>query len=222
MQRKNHQPARTAALLRRLLLAGIVLCIGINAWMTLRCADRVHYDAAAVPPSGVGLVLGTSRMVGGRENAHFRVRIDAAAELYRAGKVRHFLLSGDNQRPDYNEPRDMKDALVEMGVPADIMTLDPLGLRTLDSVIRARRKFGVADCVIISDDFHLPRAIWLADRHGIKATAYVGRRLPWSVSGKTRVREWLARLGAVVDEVSGSEPPIEGGPVPLPPAALGR
>ncbi len=190
--------------------------MGVNVWMTQRSARRVHYDAADVPPTAVGVVLGTSRMVGGRENAHFRVRIDAAAELYRAGKVRHLLLSGDNQRPDYNEPRDMKEALMEMGVPGDSMTLDARGLRTLDSMIRARRKFGVTECVIISDDFHLPRAVWLADRHGIEATAFVGRRLPWSISGKTRVREWLARLGAVVDEVSGSEPFIEGEAVSLP------
>ena len=207
-------------LLRWICSVGAVLTavtVGINLWMTQRAASRIHTDPARTPAAAVGIVLGTSRTVGnGRENAHFRVRMDSAAALYKAGKVRHFLLSGDNAEAHYNEPKDMMEALMARGIPASAMTGDAAGLRTLDSMIRARENFGITRCLIISDDFHLPRALWLADRHGIKADAFVVRPLPWSVSGRSRAREWLARVKAVIDELTDKEPAVTGPRVKLP------
>ena len=197
--------------------AGLLLVVlGINLWMTLRAEDRIFTDAAAVPQEQVALVLGTGRFFQGRINLHFRIRMDAAAALYKAGRVKHFLLSGDNSRQDYNEPEDMKQALIERGVPAAGTTCDYAGFRTLDSIVRAREVFDVTRCIIISDDFHLARALWLADRHGITATAFCGESVSWKSSGKTRVREWLARVKAVADEMTGTEPKFGGPKVPLP------
>ena len=98
--------------------------------------------------------------------------------LYNAGRVKRLLVSGDNRRRDYNQPRDMRDGLMERGVPKDA-TLDYAGLRTLDSVIRAGEIFGVTECVIITDDFHLPRAMWLAERRGLTVSGFHGPGLPW-------------------------------------------
>lgn len=192
--------------------AGLLLTVlGINLWMTLRAKDRIFTDAAAVPQEQVALVLGTGKFFQGRINLHFRIRMDAAAALYKAGRVRHFLLTGDNSRQNYNEPEDMKQALIERGVPAAGITCDYAGFRTLDSIIRAREVFNVSRCIIISDDFHLARALWLADRNDIAAVAFHGEPVSWKSSGKTRVREWFARVLAVSDEMTGTEPKF-GGP----------
>jgi SanA protein len=209
---------RTLRLLRwPLVLTGVLVMTiaGINLWMTLRCQSRIHTDPANVPRTDVALVLGTTKLIGDRMNIHFRVRMDAASSLYKAGRVRHFLVSGDNSTSHYNEPRDMKEALMERGVPGEAITCDYAGFRTLDSVVRARDIFGVNECVVISDDFHLARALWIADLHGIKATAYYEDAVRWGMSGKSRVREWFARVKAVADEITGTEPKFGGEKVPL-------
>lgn len=200
-----------------LLVAGVAVLavVGVNLWMTTSSSGRIYTEAAKVPVTDVALVLGTSKLIDGGMNVHFKVRMDAAAELYKAGRVKHFLVSGDNSSRHYNEPQDMKDALVERGVPAAAVTCDYAGFRTLDSVVRARDIFEVKECVIVSDDFHLARALWIADRHGIKATAFYSDAVSWSASGKTRVREWLARVKAVTDEITGTEPKFGGQKVPI-------
>ena len=200
-----------------LLLGGVAVLgvTGVNVWMTAACADRIFTEASRVPQTNVALVLGTSKMIDGGVNVHFKVRMDAAASLYKAGRVKHFLVSGDNSSHHYNEPQDMKDALVERGVPAAAVTCDYAGFRTLDSIVRARDIFEVKECVIVSDDFHLARALWIADRHGIKATAFHEDPVSWGASGKTRVREWLARVKAVADEITGTEPRFGGQKEPI-------
>lgn len=184
------------------LILGTLMMIALfNMWMVVRSSSRVCRNIAAVTPAPVALVLGTSKnLASGGVNAFWRGRMDATAELYKSGKVRKILVSGDNRSMDYNEPRDMRDALVERGVPASVITLDYAGLRTLDSVIRAHEIFGVNECVIVTDDFHLPRSLWLADRRGLKATGFHGPPLAWEISGKSRGREWLARIKAALDE----------------------
>ncbi|MES2705865.1 MAG: ElyC/SanA/YdcF family protein [Verrucomicrobiota bacterium] len=183
------------------LLGGVLALLLFNGWVVRRSAARVTADAAAAPRIQVALVMGTSRrLANGQTNAFWKGRMDAAAALYKAGKVKQILVSGDNRAANYNEPRDMRDGLVARGVPFGVITLDYAGLRTLDSVIRAHEIFGVTECVIVTDDFHLPRALWLADRRGLKATGFHGKSLPWGTSGKARVREWLARINAGLEE----------------------
>lgn len=184
------------------LLGGVLTLVAFNVWLVLRSADRVTVsNAAEAPGAQVALVMGTSKKLeDGRTNLFWKGRMDAAAALYKAGKVRQILVSGDNRSAYYNEPRDMRDGLVQRGVPSEVITLDFAGLRTLDSVIRAHEIFGVTDCVIITDDFHLPRSLWLADRRGLRATGFCGRPLSWKVSAGTRLREWMARINAGLDE----------------------
>ena len=198
-----------------LLIAAVV---GINMWMTLRAESRIYTRAEDVPVHGVALVLGTSKNTSsGNGNAHFNVRMKAAAALYQAGRVKHLLLSGDNSKQYYNEPQDMKDSLIARGVPASAITMDYAGLRTLDSVVRARDVFGVKRCVIISDDFHLARALWLADRHGLSSVCFHEKPITGPNASKSRTREWLARVKAVLDEfVLDTEPKFGGEKVEIP------
>lgn len=183
-----------------LLLLGAVPAIGGNLWITLRAHGRVFSRFNDVPVNDVALVLGTSsRTRGGHRNPFFAGRISAAAELFRAGKVRHLLLSGDNGTVRYDEASEMRRALVKEGVPESAMTLDYAGFRTLDSVARAHDVFGLARVTIVTDDFHAERSVLLARHFGIDAQVFCSRPVPLRWSKKTRLREIAARLKALLD-----------------------
>ena len=117
---------------------------------------------------------------------------------YQKGIVKHIVVSGDNRTKYYNEPRDMYNALVDLGIPKSAITLDYAGFRTLDSIVRVKVVFGQDEIVIITQDFHCYRALFIADYHGINAVAFSADnkdQLPWSLA----VRETLARAKAVFD-----------------------
>lgn len=197
----------------------LLLVGGANWWVLQDTKTQIYRELSAVPKDGpeIALVLGTSKTLeNGWGNYFFKRRIDAAAELYNAGKIRHLLLSGDNSRPDYNEPADMRDALIQKGVPASAMTLDAAGMRTLDSVVRAQEIFGLTSCIIVTDDFHLPRAVFLANHFGLHATGYETKPLSWNTSTKTRLREYLARVKSLLDVyLLGTEPKHLGEKLPI-------
>ncbi len=197
-------------------LAGMLTILAVNVWMTARCSDRIFTDPAKAPAVPVALVLGTAEKIGKYSNIHFRVRIDAAAALYKEGKIKHLLLSGDNSRPGYNEPEDMKVALVTRGVPATAMTCDYAGFSTMESIIRAKEVFGLSRCIIISDDFHLARSLWLADYHDMKATAFHSQPVNRRNLFNSRSREWLARPKDVIYAIIGVRPKFGGAKISLP------
>ena len=192
--------------------------LGASVWIRHAAVGRVFDDPDRLPSNDVGLVLGTSKFSGPRRdrNPHFDGRMAAAAALYRAGKVRHLLLSGDNGSRGYDEPRDMRTALRALGVPAEAMTPDDAGFRTLDSVVRARRVFGQRRLTIITDRFHTYRALFLARSQGIDAVAFSSREVALRSSLKTRVREYLADVRACLDlYVLRTRPRFLGEPIPV-------
>jgi SanA protein len=173
---------------------------GCNLWVRWESGSRVFDGVERIPARKVGLVLGTSkRGPRGHSNPYFVNRVDAAAALYREGKVSHLLVSGDNRSEHYNEPEDLRDALIERGVPSGDITLDYAGLRTLDSVVRAKKVFGLRKMTVISQDFHVRRALWIARRYGIDAIGFRAREVPRRWSAKTRLREVAARVKVVLD-----------------------
>jgi SanA protein len=172
---------------------------------------RVHTDIAQVPAMPVALVLGTAKYSKeGTINIYYRERIAAAAELFRHAKVRGILVSGDNAYHNYNEPREMRHDLVAQGVPAEYITLDYAGFRTLDSIVRAREVFGQQQIIVVSQRFHAQRALFIASAYGIEAHAYAARDVPRHWHIKTRLREVLARSAAIVDLLSGRGPKFLG------------
>ncbi len=201
----------TVTLLGLALANMLVLSIG---------SPRIANDLSALPRGATGLVLGTSprSAKGAGPNPFFETRMDAAARLYKAGIVERLLLSGDNRRADYNEPVAMRDAMRQRGVPDTALVLDYAGFRTLDSVVRARKVFHLEDhaIIIITDDFHLPRALFIAEKTGLKALGFAGEPVPWRRSARTRIREWLSRVRACLDiYLWNTQPHFLGEPVPL-------
>ena len=179
-------------------VVGAVL-IASNVWVVVSTYGRVYESVESVPANAVGIVLGTSKKVApDQENPHFENRLDAAAKLYESGKVRHLLVSGHREEY-YDEPRDMTKGLVERGVPATAITPDVAGHRTLDSIVRAHEVYGLEQMTVISDDFHVPRALFIADRKGIEAVALHGEAVGFEQSLHARLREYFARVKAVID-----------------------
>jgi SanA protein len=182
-----------------------ILIAALFWWSDRACraaaAGRVFQSVAEVPQNDIALVLGTSRTTPrGSTNLHFNQRIAAAAALYHAGKVRHLLVSGDNHVAGYDEPTDMRDALVAAGVPASAITLDYAGFRTLDSVVRAKLVFGLQHCTIVTEEFHCPRALWIARQNGIDAVAFAAPDLKsarWTL--RVKARECFARAWCGID-----------------------
>lgn len=173
-----------------------------GAWFAIVASarGRTYSDAAAIPARRVGLVLGCSRYLpGGLRNSFFDNRIQAAARLYRAGKVQYFVVSGDNRVRGYDEPRDMKDSLVLAGVPAARIYCDYAGLRTLDSVVRVREIFGQTSVTVISQEFHNQRAIFIARRRGLDAIGFNAPEVDAYNSFRTKCREVVARANTLLD-----------------------
>ncbi|MDB4673201.1 YdcF family protein [Verrucomicrobiales bacterium] len=189
-----------------------LVIMGCNLWVTGSTAQKIYGTTEKVPYREVGLVLGTTpRSVKGGENLHFVNRMKAAADLYKAGKIDHVLVSGDNRDKRYNEPAKMRDRLVELGVPPAAITSDFAGLRTLDSIVRADKVWGLENFTVISDDFHVARAVFLAHAKGMKdVIAFRSAEVASDKSGKSRTREYLARVKAVLDIILGTDAQIDG------------
>lgn len=190
---------------RLILLGGALglLFVGIVAYANLAASwvsrGRLFTEADALPATKVGLVFGTTDRVNGRENLYFRYRIDAAAKVWKAGKVETLIVSGDNLSPYYNEPEKMKHALMAHGIPEDRIVCDPRGLRTLDSVVRAKEIFGTDSILLISQRFQNQRGIYLAKANGIEAYGFNARDVETQAGTKTKIREVGARVKMWLD-----------------------
>ncbi|QOI98015.1 MAG: YdcF family protein [Flammeovirgaceae bacterium] len=183
-----------------LTLSVVLFFIGSNIWIVKSTEDRVFSDSSKLPDHRVALVLGTShKLVGGKPNPFFEKRMDTAAGLFKEGKIDQFLLSGDNRTKFYNEPNEMRKALIARGVPASAITLDYAGLRTLDSVVRSKEIFGQNQITIITQPFHSYRALFISEFYDIEAVAMVADEPTAESSLKVRIREYFARAKAVLD-----------------------
>ncbi len=178
---------------------------------------KLYDEVSELPNVKVGLVFGTTDRLQGRENRYFRYRIDAAAEVWKAGKVEILIVSGDNRSRYYNEPEKMRVALIAAGVPEEKIVCDYAGLRTLDSVVRAKKVFGTDKVLVISQKFQNQRAIYLAKAHKMKAYGFNARDVGFKAGFKTQVREIGARVKMWLDvNFLDTKPTHLGDKVPLP------
>jgi SanA protein len=212
-------------LLRRPLILFSALLIGAAglafpfAWQGFVDSQygKLIYAAADVPEERVAIVLGARVYSNGRLSGMLRDRVETGVALYQAGKVQKLLMSGDNSSLDYNEPDAMMAHAVAMGVPPEDIQPDYAGRRTYDSCYRARAIFGVEAAVIVTQAFHLPRALFLCNQLGVQSVGvaadqrpYDPRSLAWS-----ETREVPATFFALLDVIRRAEPAVLGDPIPL-------
>lgn len=162
-------------------------------WIHLDTKQSVYTETQMIPPQSVGLVLGCGR------NIYFYHRIEATVRLYKAGKINHILVSGDNHKVTYNEAGAMKSALIKRGIPPDRITCDYAGFSTIDSIIRAKKVFRQNQITIISQAFHVRRALFIAKRHHIEAIGYCADDVETALGARTQMRESLARVKTILD-----------------------
>jgi len=171
----------------------------------------IYHDIDKVPPKKSALVLGTAKYLGNHINYYYKYRLDATLKLFKAGKIEAIVVSGDNGRESYDEPTAMRDDLVAMGIPSKYITIDYAGFRTLDSIVRAEAIFDLSDYIIVSQQFHLERAIYLAHAKGQKVIGFVAKDFKNSYwTKRMEHRELLARAKAVFDIFFGVEPKFYG------------
>ena len=196
----------TRLILYALLAAGAAaLILVLLAWAAERRLDRLSApyitdDPARLPDVDFALVLGAAPIgPEGGPNRYLVYRLDAAAALWQAGKVKRLIVSGDKRPPDYDEPAAMEAGLIERGVPAEAIVRDELGVRTLASVQRAETAFGQKRLIIVSQRFHLSRAIFLGRERDIEAWGYEARDVARAYSILTELRRYPSALRAYVD-----------------------
>lgn len=204
---------RRLHILLGVLLGGLLTVAGL--WLSQR--RYVFHDLSRVPERPVAIVFGAAVYPGGRPSPVLADRIEAAAELYHAGRVRRILMSGDNQTIYYNEPGAMMRYAVDLGVPESALRPDYGGRRTYDTCYRAKHIFQVRKAILVTQDFHLSRALLLCRHMGIDAVGYSADRRSYPRGDVVYwyLRESLALIRAVVDLVLDRPSAVGGPPLPI-------
>ena len=191
------------------LLNYLLIEIGTSSW--------IFNNSEKIPSARVGLVLGTSKFTQqNRPNLYYRYRLNAAEKLFKQGKIRYILVSGDNSSKYYNEPLQMKKDLIKKGIPAGRIIPDYAGFRTYDSMIRAKEIFGLDTLIVISQNFHVRRAVYIGRKLGMHPFGYVARTPENFSQFRMILREFLARVKATYDIWIKKEPKFLGKKIPIP------
>ena len=203
---RRQRRTRAALFLTGVGLAGISLLAGSIAFVRVTSAGYL-YSPDSVPAAPVALVLGARVFPSGTPSPFLAARLDLAHRLYRDGKVRVVLVSGDNMAPEYNEPDAMRTYLIDAGMPPEAVIADYAGFDTYDSCARARRIFGVEQLVIVTQSYHLPRAVATCRALGVDATGVGDDSLRGSRAWRRgAIRDQLACVKTVIDLATGRDP----------------
>jgi SanA protein len=206
----------TLSIIRYLGLLGIFIVILTRIILLLKASPQT-FSREDAPVRRVAIVFGAEVKRDGTPSAVLRDRIETAIALYKAGKVEKLLMSGDNRFADYNEPESMRQYALTLGVPDADIVLDYAGRRTYDTCYRAKEIFGVSSAILVTQRFHLPRALFLCKAFGIDAIGveaenyyYLKRlRFYWNL------RELLASIQSVGDVYLFKPMPVLGNREPI-------
>jgi len=204
---------------------GAAIVVAFNAWLHAAYASRIYASIDALPRDDtprdgsrrIAIVFGAGLTRSGEPTAALYDRVATAVDLYQRGVVNKLLLTGDNRFVNYNEPEAMRRAAVKLGVPDKDLVLDYAGRRTYDSCYRARAIFGVNHAILVTQAFHLDRALYLCDTFGIASVGVAADRRSYSRSAQTwwSVREAAATVVAWID-VNVTRPiPVLGDKLPI-------
>lgn len=175
--------------------------IFIDSYISKQAETDLYSHIKKVPAKQAALLLGTAKYIAkGKENYFYTYRIRAAAALFKSGKVKAIVVSGDNGTKYYDETTTMQKDLIKAGIPGRYITLDYAGFRTLDSVVRAEAIFDLKDYIIVSQKFHLERALFIAKAKGHKVIGFMAKDIPGTAAAyRMKAREYLARVKAFLD-----------------------
>lgn len=205
-------------------MSGIILgfLLYSNHVVESAASGRFYSVLDSLPSRDVGIVLGCAPYIDGRPNPYFWGRMRAAAQLQKLGRVRVLLVSGDNGRAGYDEPRAMREALESLGIPHKAIVCDFAGFRTLDTMVRAHKVFGLSQATVITDDFHMARSLYCAQQAGIDCVGFPSHVGRTSQSNWLNFREAFGKMRAVMDmQYLHTQPTYLGKAELIPPPASG-
>ena len=188
-----------------IILAASALCAGLAVHIRFYAAPFIMDGIGGTPPAPVCLVPGARVYGNGRLSLVLRDRCARALYLYRAGAVKRILLSGDHGPCTGGEVLAMRDFMLKGGVPRTALLLDYGGYDTYHSMVRARRLFGVRECVVVTQRFHLYRALYLARKTGLAARGLPADMRQYRYRRRYAVREFFANVKAVFEVAAGRE-----------------
>lgn len=178
----------------------LISLISTNYWVVNSTQAQLYSDVGSTPQNDIGLLLGANKKSSkGGDNLYFKNRIKAASDLFKAGKIKHIIVSGDNHIKEYDEATDMCDALIWEGIPDSCITLDYAGFRTFDSMVRCLKVFKQKNVTVISQEFHNQRAVFIGNYYEMNVIGFNAKDVPAKYSIKTAIREYFAKLKAVLD-----------------------
>jgi len=206
--------------IKRFLTLTILMILAVilaNFHIEYSAQGKLFNNIEDIPKNRVGLVLGAGKYVGesSRVNLYYKYRLEAAFSLFKNKKIDLILISGDNSSIDYDEPSTFKQDLIHLGVPEDKIVLDYAGFRTLDSIVRAHKIFGLTNFTIISQQFHNERAIYLANNNQLNVIAFNAKDIKGKYGLRTKAREYLARTKAIIDVIINKQPKFLGPKIKL-------
>lgn len=199
-----------------IVLGGIIAIIwGVHSFIQESTASDIYSNINDLPSSNTVIVLGASVHSDGKLSPILQDRVDMALKIFRSGKAKQFLLSGDNRRNDYDEVTAMKNYLIERDVPENKIFTDPAGIDTYDSMYRSNFIFEVPDAVVVTQKFHLPRAIFIANSLGLNYVGIPARSKHYNTQSSLIRREKLANIKAVWEILINQTPQNMGSKQPV-------
>lgn len=193
----------------------LIVFFSINSYIFLSSRNNIYNNIKEVPSAQTALVLGARVLSDGRLSDILKDRLDTAIELYQSGKVEKLLLSGDHGGKYYDEVNPMKDYVLSKGIPATDIFLDHAGFDTYDSIYRAKNIFTAESLIIVTQEFHLPRAIFIAEKLNINAYGVKADKQTYVAIKKFMLRERFAQVKAFLDIILKSEPEYLGEKIPI-------
>jgi SanA protein len=193
----------------------VLLVVGLNLYIKHSAGNLIFKKTDDIPPKYTALVLGAHVGNDGTPSIVLSDRLFKALELYRKGKVKRFLLSGDHGRKNYDEVNNMKRVLKDSGVPEQNIFLDHAGFDTYNSIVRAKEIFQVHDMIIVTQEFHLSRALFIAKRKGLNAVGCVAEMSDKAPLKSLKFRESLANIKAFFEVLINRKPKFLGPKVPI-------
>lgn len=179
---------------------------GLHIYILQTTNSRIFENITEVPSFHTVIILGASVHADGKLSPILRDRVDTGLQLYSSGKAKRFLLSGDNRSSDYDEVNAMRNYLLDRGVPDEHIFIDPAGIDTYDSMYRSRAVFKIYDAIVVTQEFHLPRTMFIATNLGFNYYGYPAISKNYQTESALRRREKLANFKALFEILSHQVP----------------
>lgn len=197
------------------LLLIIIVFFIINIYINKQSKQYIYNNVEEIPECYTAIVLGAMVSNTGYPSSFLKDRMDVAIELYQHQKIKRFLLSGDHGRKNYDEVNSMKNYLISKGINTEDIFLDHAGFDTYSTMVRAKEVFEIDNAIIVTQAFHLPRAVYIARSKGIKAYGIMADRQNYYSLVRLKMRETLAKVKAFAEVQINKKPRFLGEKIPI-------